>query len=65
MDSSSGFMTVYTTDYDDLGWYVVEVTSTLDVINLLGNLDEPETEFLNTFLYDRAGNKINDSSNPP
>jgi len=58
-------MTVYTTDYDDLGWYVVEVTSTLDVINLLGNLDEPETEFLNTFLYDRAGNKINDSSNPP
>lgn len=65
MDSSSGFMTVYTTNNDDLGWYVVEVTSTLDVINLLGDIDEAETEFFNTFLYDSAGNKVYDSSNPP
>ena len=29
-------MTVFTNDLDNLGWYVIEVTATLDVINNLG-----------------------------
>ena len=29
-------MTVFTDDLDNLGWYVIEVTATLDVINNLG-----------------------------
>ena len=36
IDSRSGYMTVFTSDLDDLGWYVIEVTATLDVINNLG-----------------------------
>lgn len=63
-DDRSGFMTVYTNDYDDLGWYVLEITATLDHIELLGDLDElnnlpaenypddPDSIFLNTRLYD-------------
>ena len=57
-------MTVYTADYDDLGWYVLEVTATLDNVDLLGDLNElnnlpaedypedPDNIFLNTDLYD-------------
>ena len=36
IDSRSGYMTVYTDDLDNLGWYVIEVTATLDVIDNLG-----------------------------
>ena len=36
IDSRSGYMTVFTDDLDNLGWYVIEVTATLDVINNLG-----------------------------
>ena len=29
-------MTVFTDDLDNLGWYVIEITATLDVIDNLG-----------------------------
>ena len=57
-------MSIYTSDNDDLGWYVLEITATLDVYDLLGDLDElnnlptesfpddPDNIFLNTALYD-------------
>ena len=57
-------MTVYTNDLNDLGWYVLEITATLDVLDLLGDMDElnnlpredypddPDNIFLNTDLYD-------------
>ena len=57
-------MTVYTSSLDDLGWYVLEITATLDVYDLLGDMDElnnlpredypddPDNIFLNTALYD-------------
>ena len=57
-------MSIYTNDLDDLGWYVLEITATLDVLDLLGDLDElnnlpvadypsdPDNIFLNTALYD-------------
>lgn len=57
-------MTVYTSDYEDLGWYVLEITATLDVVDLLGDMDEvnnlpadeypedPDNIFLNTALKD-------------
>lgn len=61
-------MAIYSDSFDDLGWYVVEVTATLDVIDYLGDLDptnDPDNDFANTFLYDSNGNKIYDSNNPP
>ena len=30
-------MTIYTNKIDDAGWYVVEVTATLDVFSLMGD----------------------------
>ena len=53
---------------DDLGWYVIEVTATLDVINNLGDFDEtndPDNVFANSFLYDAYGNKIYAAERPP
>jgi hypothetical protein len=69
-------MAIYTSDLDDLGWYVVEVTATLDVIDNLGDLDpsnnddlgyedDPDNIFLNSALYDSAGNKIYGKAKPP
>jgi len=69
-------MAIYTSDLDDLGWYVVEVTATLDVLDNLGDLDplnnsdlgnedDPDNIFLNTDLYDGAGNKIYGKEYPP
>lgn len=63
-DPKSPVMTVYTNKTDDLGWYVVEVTATLEVYNLLGDLDpsnDPDhtPAFLNTWLKDPVtGQKI-------
>ena len=37
-DPNSPLMTVYTNKTDDLGWYNVEVTASLTVIDLLGDL---------------------------
>lgn len=63
-DARSGFMSVYTNSLDDLGWYVLEITATLDVLDLLGDMDElnnlpadsypddPDNIFLNTWLRD-------------
>ena len=49
-------MAVYTSNYDNLGWYMIEVTAMLDVIDNLGDADEvygdSNNAFLNTFLYD-------------
>lgn len=57
-------MSVYTNSLDDLGWYVLEITATLDVIDLLGDMDElnnlpreshpddPDNIFLNSALQD-------------
>ena len=56
-DPNSPLMTVYTNKTDDLGWYVVEVTASLTVIDLLGDLvssNDPDhtPSFLNTWLND-------------
>ena len=43
-------MAVYTSDLDNLGWYVVEITGSLDVINNLGDRNDNSEEdalFLN------------------
>lgn len=57
-------MSVFTDDLNDLGWYVLEITATLDVLDNLGDLDElnnlpvedfpddPDNIFLNSALYD-------------
>ena len=65
-------MSVYSTDLTELGWYVLEVTATLDVIDNLGDLnpannavDDPDVIFLNSFLYDTSGNKIYAKESPP
>lgn len=68
IDSRSGFMAIFSNSLDDLGWYVVEITATLDVIDYLGDLDptnDPDNHFTNSFLYNAAGTKIYDSNNPP
>ena len=69
-------MTVYTNSLDDLGWYVLEITATLDVYELLGDMDElnnlptadfpddPDNIFLNTALYD-TGVTINTGLSDP
>ena len=70
MDSRSGYMNVYTTDIDNLGWYVLEITATLDVINNLGNITTTTSTssehhyFLNTLLYE-SGTKVYATENPP
>ena len=56
-DPNSPLMTVYTNKTDDLGWYNVEVTASLTVIDLLGDLvssNDPDhtPSFLNTWLND-------------
>ena len=60
---------MYTDSLEDLGWYVVEVTATLDVFNYLGDLDptnDPDNHFTNSWLYDPiTGQKIYAKSNPP
>lgn len=65
-------MFIYTSNFDNLGWYLIEITATLDVIDYLGDSDEvygdPNNEFLNTFLYDMesAGKeKLYWRDNPP
>lgn len=65
-------MAVYSNDLADLGWYVLEVTATLDVIDNLGDLDpsnnaadDPDNIFLNSFLLDSNGNKVYGKENPP
>lgn len=60
IDPESGALAVYTNDLEDLGWYVVEITATLDVIDNLDGLD-----FFNTFLYDSAGIQVYSSESPP
>ena len=69
-------MSVYTNDLDDLGWYVLEITATLDVIDLLGDMDElnnlprenfpddPDNIFLNTYLKD-TGSTISTGLSDP
>lgn len=56
-------------DEDDVGWYNIEITSTLDVVNNLGDLDptnDPDNDFVNTWLTDPiTGNKIYGKENPP
>ena len=68
-DSESPFLTVFTNSLDDLGWYVLEVTATLDVFDYLGDLDstnDPDNHFANTWLNDPVtGQKIYGKSNPP
>jgi len=60
---------VYTDSLEDLGWYVVEVTATLDVFNYLGDFDptnDPDNHFTNSWLNDPiTGQKIYAKSNPP
>ena len=64
-------MTIYTNTTDDLGWYVVEVTATLDVFSLLGDTitsNDPDhtPPFLNTWLHDSAtGQKVYGTDNVP
>jgi len=68
-------MSVYTQHTEDLGWYVIEVTATLDVLNNLGDLDptnniklgnkDADNIFLNKALYDEGGNKIYGKEYPP
>ena len=72
MDAKSGVMLVYTSNYDNLGWYLLEITATLDVIENLGEADEvygdPSNAFLNTFLYDMESldkDKLYWRDNPP
>lgn len=67
ISSNSGALAVFTSDLDDLGWYVIEITATLDVINNLGLIDDPgnDPDFFNSFLYNSSGQKIYDSLNPP
>ena len=69
-------MSVYTNDLDDLGWYVLEITATLDVIDLLGDMDElnnlprenfpddPDNIFLNTYLKDTGSTITTGLSDP-
>ena len=68
-DSRSPFLAVYTKSLDDLGWYLIEVTATLDVVNFLGDLDptnDPDNGFVNTWLYDPVTNaKVYSKDNPP
>ena len=67
-DAKSPFITIYTLDKDTVGWYKIEVTSTLDVVNKLGDLDptnDPDNAFLNTWLKDSTGKKIYGKENPP
>lgn len=56
IDVDSGIMAIYTSNYDNLGWYLLEITATLDVLDLLGEAGDTymdsSNEFLNTFLYD-------------
>lgn len=68
VDSRTGYMAVSTNDLDNLGWYVVEITGSLDVINNLGSATDDTEEdamFLNEDLYDDTGRKIYHSNNPP
>jgi len=63
-------MTIYTNKTEDAGWYVVEVTATLYVFNLLGDTDtnnDPDhtPAFLNTWLKDAGGTKIYGTNNIP
>lgn len=68
-DSKSPYLAVYTDSLDDLGWYLVQVTATLDVYNYLGDLDpsnDPDNHFTNSWLNDPiTGQKIYAKSNPP
>lgn len=71
-DTRSGLMSVYTNDEADAGWYLIEVTAVLDVLDNLGDLDpnnDPDTpqNFLNTFLYDPndPSTKIYAKEKPP
>ena len=75
-DERSGYMTVYTNDLNDLGWYVLEITATLDVLDLLGDMDElnnlpredypddPDNIFLNTDLYDQGTTILTGMADP-
>ena len=69
-DTNSPRVTIFTNDTDDLGWYVVEVTATLDVLNYLGDLNpgnDPDhtPAFLNSWLNDDSGVKIYGTENIP
>ena len=72
MDASSGVMAIYTSNYDNLGWYMLEITATLDVVDYLGEADDvygdASSTFMNTFLYDLDSpgkEKLYWRSNPP
>ena len=69
-DTRSPFWTILTNSTADIGWYVIEVTATLDVFNYLGDLNtgnDPDhtPAFLNTWLKDGAGTKIYGTENVP
>ena len=60
-DSKSPYIAVFTNDLDDLGWYLIEITAELDVINYLD-----DTNYVNTWLKDPVtGAKIYSKANPP
>ena len=66
-DSRSGYMAVFSNDVNDLGWYVLQITATLDVVNNLGDMDpnnDPDNDFLNSWLY-QGQNKIYGIERPP
>ena len=72
MDASSGVMAIYTSNYDNLGWYMLEITATLDVVDYLGEADDvygdASSTFMNTFLYDLdspSKEKLHWRGNPP
>ena len=64
-------MAIYTSNYDNLGWYLLEITASLDVRDLLGEADDTygdksEEGFLNSFLYDPVSyEKLYWRENPP
>ena len=69
-DERSGYLVIYSNSLDDIGWYVLQVTATLDVIDNLGSIDDKDYPadsdalFYNSFLYS-SGVKVYGSENPP